>query len=104
MYSYPCSAVAEEVELLSHVYLEDMTVMRSDGYVPCSSSKLSLIILSISPPSLPPSLPLLREFALQFHITPSTADDKDRQFVYLDLSILLTKGVSTIIMHFCFEF
>ena len=32
---------------------------------------------------------------LKYHLTPSTADDKDKQFVYLDLTITLSVMVNT---------
>ena len=33
---------------------------------------------------------------LKYHLTPSTADDKDKQFVYLDLTITLSAMVNKV--------
>lgn len=59
------AVVLEEMELLKNVYLEEMEVTRAD----CGETQF------------------------KFHITPSTADDKDRQYVYLDITVTLTDMV-----------
>ncbi len=55
----------EELELLRNVYFEQLELSEEDS----------------------------GEVQLKFHVTPSTADDKDRQYVYLDLEITLTDMV-----------
>jgi E3 ubiquitin-protein ligase RNF25 len=53
------SPVSEELEFLSNVYTEEMKMLGTDG----------------------------ETTSLEFHLTPSTADDKEQQFVYLDLCV-----------------
>ncbi len=59
------TAVFEEMELLRNVYFDELEISLGD----CSEPQL------------------------KFHITPSTADDKDQQFVYLDVMVTLTATV-----------
>ena len=63
-----CSVFSEELELLQNVYLDEM-IYDSQS---CDQTG----------------------HTLQFHVTPSTGDDKERQYVYLVLNIFVPKAVS----------
>ena len=63
-----CSVFSEELEFLQNVYLDELT------YDPQSCDQSG--------------------HTLQFHVTPSTGDDKERQYVYLVLNIFVPTEVS----------
>ena len=69
---------------------------------PCSSPSSLLLSSHLTPPLflLPSSSssPNSGDAVLKYHLTPSTADDKDKQFVYLDLTITLSAMVN-IMLH-----
>lgn len=66
--------LSEEIELLQNVYFDDLQVFSDEKY----DSVIFFIFKGI-----------FYRTSLLFHITPSTCDDKDTQFVYCDLTFIV---------------
>lgn len=95
--------LSEELELLENVYLDEMQLVKNDRWdgplqplalAPASLyTNVYLLLTSIVALSNSDSVELL------FHVTPSTGENANKKYVYLDLHLTLPQKVSGSLDH-----